>query len=118
MIMQDECIDLELSKNVINAPEPLLIGSLITYEIVVCNIADANLMPGHDAFDVQVTDQLPGGVSYVSHTQTTGNYSPTQNEWDITVLENGTCDPLLIDCLLYTSPSPRDATLSRMPSSA
>ena len=27
-------------------------------------------------------------------------------------------DALLISCLLYTSPSPRDATLSRMPSSA
>ena len=27
-------------------------------------------------------------------------------------------DHLLISCLLYTSPSPRDATLSRMPSSA
>ena len=26
--------------------------------------------------------------------------------------------PQLLDCLLYTSPSPRDATLSRMPSSA
>ena len=26
--------------------------------------------------------------------------------------------PNLLDCLLYTSPSPRDATLSRMPSSA
>ena len=25
---------------------------------------------------------------------------------------------LVSDCLLYTSPSPRDATLSRMPSSA
>ena len=25
---------------------------------------------------------------------------------------------LITDCLLYTSPSPRDATLSRMPSSA
>ena len=25
---------------------------------------------------------------------------------------------LLVSCLLYTSPSPRDATLSRMPSSA
>ena len=25
---------------------------------------------------------------------------------------------IFIDCLLYTSPSPRDATLSRMPSSA
>ena len=27
-------------------------------------------------------------------------------------------EEILIDCLLYTSPSPRDATLSRMPSSA
>ena len=27
-------------------------------------------------------------------------------------------DGCIIDCLLYTSPSPRDATLSRMPSSA
>ena len=27
-------------------------------------------------------------------------------------------DDLYVDCLLYTSPSPRDATLSRMPSSA
>ena len=28
------------------------------------------------------------------------------------------CDVLFMICLLYTSPSPRDATLSRMPSSA
>ena len=28
------------------------------------------------------------------------------------------CIALLVGCLLYTSPSPRDATLSRMPSSA
>jgi len=28
------------------------------------------------------------------------------------------CFPLMVACLLYTSPSPRDATLSRMPSSA
>ena len=34
----------------------------------------------------------------------------------ITELEVG-CE-LIKDCLLYTSPSPRDATLSRMPSSA
>ena len=27
-------------------------------------------------------------------------------------------DQVPVDCLLYTSPSPRDATLSRMPSSA
>ena len=35
------------------------------------------------------------------------------------VLRNNTRDWLQIkNCLLYTSPSPRDATLSRMPSSA
>ena len=28
------------------------------------------------------------------------------------------CDPSTDDCLLYTSPSPRDRTRSRMPSSA
>ena len=30
----------------------------------------------------------------------------------------GDVEAQLNDCLLYTSPSPRDATLSRMPSSA
>ena len=30
----------------------------------------------------------------------------------------GQCAELYPDCLLYTSPSPRDNTLSRMPSSA
>ena len=38
---------------------------------------------------------------------------------DITVLYSGlACDKDGCGCLLYTSPSPRDATLSRMPSSA
>ena len=31
---------------------------------------------------------------------------------------NAICNALWLGCLLYTSPSPRDATLSRMPSSA
>ena len=38
-----------------------------------------------------------------------------------TYLPEGTILPCMLpreDCLLYTSPSPRDATLSRMPSSA
>ena len=38
------------------------------------------------------------------------------------LFKNGTKEILIVDdfstCLLYTSPSPRDATLSRMPSSA
>ena len=50
-----------------------------------------------DATSIQIADQLPGDVTYVSHTQTSGNYSPTQNEWDISLIENGTCDTLWID---------------------
>ena len=38
---------------------------------------------------------------------------------DQSLCHNGVCLTVVdIDCLLYTSPSPRDATLSRMPSSA
>ena len=44
---------------------------------------------------------------------------PEQKGWDVQTYDN------MVDnvtngksCLLYTSPSPRDATLSRMPSSA
>ena len=36
----------------------------------------------------------------------------------VTVLNSGMMSDLMVHCLLYTSPSPRDATLSRMPSSA
>ena len=42
-------------------------------------------------------------------------------EWFLTTQEVGFCNyyaSAMITCLLYTSPSPRDATLSRMPSSA
>ena len=46
------------------------------------------------------------------------------NKNDIVVLQTADCDldrhglAALIDCLLYTSPSPRDKRQSRMPSSA
>ena len=43
-----------------------------------------------------------------------GDYKKTDGGIRKIILENG----LLYACLLYTSPSPRDATLSRMPSSA
>ena len=43
------------------------------------------------------------------------------NEWETALIEGDSIfhyGPWVIGCLLYTSPSPRDATLSRMPSSA
>ena len=42
-------------------------------------------------------------------------------ELEKAIIEKLAADPTgaeLVSCLLYTSPSPRDATLSRMPSSA
>ena len=41
--------------------------------------------------------------------------APLDNCWGFV---DGTVRPICRPCLLYTSPSPRDATLSRMPSSA
>ena len=45
-----------------------------------------------------------------------------QGTWDWTVrhgqVSTGGWNPYLKDCLLYTSPSPRDYAASRMPSSA
>ena len=38
--------------------------------------------------------------------------------WNVNFPYRSFGTPLLLACLLYTSPSPRDATLSRMPSSA
>ena len=52
------------------------------------------------------------------------NDDPVATDDDFATTEGGTCtidavnELLNNDCLLYTSPSPRDATLSRMPSSA
>ena len=49
--------------------------------------------------------------SYLLFDERKREYNPFRDS----ILKKG---DLVIDCLLYTSPSPRDATLSRMPSSA
>ena len=47
---------------------------------------------------------------------------PVLEDGNVKIYESGAIVQYLLarhgDCLLYTSPSPRDATLSRMPSSA
>ena len=49
---------------------------------------------------------------------TTGGLGPTCDDLTKQTLARAFSLPLYRDCLLYTSPSPRDSTLSRMPSSA
>ena len=60
--------------------------------------------PDSHAIEKMYQDDTPGELSIVSNTYT----------FDFTSM----CQINVRTCLLYTSPSPRDATLSRMPSSA
>ena len=54
---------------------------------------------------------------YGSAVQVTAGYVVTAED-AATAESIGVLYGIFYDCLLYTSPSPRDATLSRMPSSA
>ena len=55
-------------------------------------------------------------IKAISIVGTNGKYSTIQAMFSILKEANFNCN--IYTCLLYTSPSPRDATLSRMPSSA
>ena len=56
-----------------------------------------------------VQEYSEGGVNYRAHTWL--------NTGSVTATADGVVDVLIV-CLLYTSPSPRDLSTSRMPSSA
>ena len=64
-----------------------------------------------------IIDMEPGKISFWKHPieELIGNVSFPQMIW---LMLRGELPSLDETCLLYTSPSPRDATLSRMPSSA
>ena len=56
------------------------------------------------------TVNIDGTVTYIQE----GDFCDSEDRFIYEVCNENGCD----SCLLYTSPSPRDATLSRMPSSA
>ena len=62
-------------------------------------------------------DLMVSSISY-SQTQTESNERILTISWTVTNIGNTMEQSSSWSCLLYTSPSPRDATLSRMPSSA
>ena len=92
-----------------------------------------NLLPGTyiveetqpaDFLDVSDFDESPDGDAGDNDTTTdnaiTVTTTPGEADMDNDFVEEGLTSIWgdVTDCLLYTSPSPRDATLSRMPSSA
>ena len=73
--------DLRVTKSV---DEPLpLEGDSIVYTVRVLNLGPSNTS------GVQVTDLLPPGISYVSHTVTQGTYTSGSGLWNVGVLNNG-----------------------------
>ena len=65
-------------------------------------------------FDEELFDHCPDHVSLQGYFQTEKYFKHIEDEirYDFTFMEG------ILTCLLYTSPSPRDRTRSRMPSSA
>lgn len=67
--------DIQVDKNADNIRPGS--GDTVEYTITVSNQGDSN------ATSVQVTDQLPAGVSYISNDEPTGNYNPITGIWDV-----------------------------------
>ena len=68
---------------------------------------EIGILDGHEQ---TVATLIPGGLT-IEHDNTRTSFAISGGILQIT-------GEKVIVCLLYTSPSPRDATLSRMPSSA
>ena len=78
-----------------------------------------NLVAG--TYSVYVKDSSGAGKEIGTYTIDDGpvlTLSTIADQETITATGQGGTGVLMYSCLLYTSPSPRDATLSRMPSSA
>jgi len=59
------------------------VGSNVTFTVTATNNGPS------DASGVQVTDQLPAGLTYVSSTPSAGTYTSGTGVWDIGTLANG-----------------------------
>ena len=80
--------------------------------------------PGESISEVEIAQWLVNDGDYVEKDQTIAEVDSDKATLDLPAQESGTItlkaeegDTVLV-CLLYTSPSPRDGLLSRMPSSA
>ena len=72
---------------------------------------------GHYSPDVYTGDAAVDAAAFAHALSVVGDYGTIITEPGRQLLLTSII-PITRPCLLYTSPSPRDATLSRMPSSA
>ena len=123
-----DVVDFALTKVIASPAAPFGVGDTITYDIEVFNqgtvtgtdIVVYDHAPIGLTFDASINSDWAAGAGGAHSTTISGPVSPgTSTIVSVSLIVNnlggGVED---YTCLLYTSPSPRDATLSRMPSSA
>ena len=71
-----------------------------------------------EEYDNLFQNLIPNSIEGIKIFGVNDSYVKPQNYDSVTNLENRIWAELYQGCLLYTSPSPRDGLLSRMPSSA
>ena len=82
----------------------------------VCKASILRFNNSHDVRPLIKSELQERGIYYRPHQGESTDFAFTR--FLVPYLCDYTGYALFCDCLLYTSPSPRDATLSRMPSSA
>ncbi|HHC75283.1 MAG TPA: DUF11 domain-containing protein, partial [Thiothrix sp.] len=76
------------------SPTSATSGDTVVYTITISNSG-----PG-DATGVEVSDQLPAGVSYTSDTPSQGTYNSSSGIWSVGNLANGASATLTINVLV------------------
>ena len=87
----------------------------LSVDLPVDRISEILTDIGLEVEGVDMVESIKGGLEgiVVGHVLSCESH-PNADKLNLTQVDIGEENP----CLLYTSPSPRDATLSRMPSSA
>jgi uncharacterized repeat protein (TIGR01451 family) len=106
VILSPRIADLSLTKTV-NNTRPA-VGTQVTFTVAVVN-------NGPDgATGVEVREQLPAGLTYISHIAAQGAYNPSSGLWEIGSLANGASTTLDITVLVTgVGPYTNQAEISR-----
>ena len=93
------------------------IPEALTFDDVLLMPAESAVLPAEVDTSTRLTNSIPLNIPLISAAMDT----VTESDMAIAMAQAGGIGVIhrnMSVCLLYTSPSPRDATLSRMPSSA
>ncbi|MCP2025221.1 gliding motility-associated-like protein/uncharacterized repeat protein (TIGR01451 family) [Flavobacterium sp. HSC-32F16] len=83
--------DLSLVKNVVAGNTGPVMGSQVSFELVITNSGPNN------ASGVQVTDLLPSGFEFVNYSSSAGIYNDVTGLWNVGSVDVGVSESLIID---------------------